>query len=439
MAGPLEALRVRVDAGGRIRDPIGTIGYGPLSPVRDEATGAPLLQLPAGFRYVSFGWTGDPMDDGTPTPRAHDGMAAFAGPEGRIRLVRNHEISDETGALPGPAFDQAAGGGTTTLEFDVSRGRLLRSWTSLSGTLRNCAGGTTPWGTWLTCEETLKSPSSDARLRERHGFVFEVPADGVASPTPLTAMGRFVHEAVAVDPETGRVYLTEDNGNSGFYRFTPRVRGRLSAGGTLEMLGVRGRPQLDTRRNQPAGVEYEVTWIPIPDPGRPHHKDDSRDGLGVFYQGFLEGATAFSRLEGAWYGRGAIFFDATTGGNAGHGQIWEYTPSRERLRLVFESPGAEVLNHPDNLCVSPRGGLAICEDGSGIQCMHGLSPDGGLFPFIVNNMDLRRGPLRGFSSNYRERELAGACYSPDGQWMFVNIQSPGVTFAITGPWGSGLL
>ena len=154
-------------------------------------------------------------------------------------------------------------------------------------------------------------------------------------------------------------------------------------------------------------------------------------------QGFAKGAARFGRLEGAWYGHGRIYFVSTSGGNVGQGQVFEYDPLNERLRLLFESPSADVLNAPDNLCVSPRGGLVLCEDGDGTEYVHGLTTDGVIFRFIENNADLRNTPINGFSGDYRGSEFAGACYSPDGKWLFVNIQSPGITFAIRGPWGGG--
>jgi secreted PhoX family phosphatase len=240
---------------------------------------------------------------------------------------------------------------------------------------------------------------------------------------------------VAVDPATGDVYETEDAGNnSGFYRFTPDAPGALHEGGTLEMLAVIGRPQFDTRTNQAADW-LDVEWVPIatPDP------DLAAGALTVFAQGFAAGGARFGRLEGAWYGKGRIYFVSTSGGNVGQGQIFEYDPLEGRLRLLFESPSADVLNAPDNLCVSPRGGLVLCEDGGGTEFVHGLTVDGQIFRFAQNNVDLRSTPVKGFSDDYRGSEFAGACYSPDGQWLFVNIQSPGITLAITGPWRTGSL
>jgi uncharacterized protein len=436
VATPFEALLARQQAGGTARDAV--LGYGPLAAVRDEATGLPLLQLPASFRYISYGWTGDPLEGDGRTPAAHDGMAAFAGQGTRVRLVRNHEVTTGPAFAPRHTYDEAAGGGTVTLEFDTSRGAWIGARASLSGTIRNCAGGPTPWGSWLTCEETLLEPGRDRPFKKEHGYIFEVPVDREPSREPLEAMGRFVHEAIAVDPKTGAVYETEDSGNAGVYRFTPEEPGDLDEGGRLEMLAVAGRPQFDTRVGQSANVEYPITWVPIKDPDRAHRDAAMADGSGVFSQGWAEGGAVFARLEGAWYSAGKIYVTATSGGAAKMGQVWEIDPNRSVLRLVYESPGAEMLNMPDNLCASPRGGLVLCEDGTANPSMHGLSIDGRIFRFARNNM-LLNGETRGLTGDFREGEFAGATFSPDGHWLFVNIQSPGVTFAITGPWANGLL
>ncbi len=433
MAAPLEALLARV------RDDAATngVGYGPLSQAVDETTGLPLLHLPQGFRYLSFGWTGDPLRGGTPTPRLPDGMAAFPGPGSSITLVRNHEVgAGET--FGGPRYDRSAGGGTTTLQFDPVRGRVTSEWASLSGTVRNCAGGPTPWGTWLTCEESLVAPGPGSSFRQPHGYVFEVPSVGRATGEPLVAMGRFVHEAVAVDPATGIVYETEDARESGFYRFLPTQPRDLAAGGRLQMLAVTGSPAIDLRTGQYPNARYPVGWVDIDDPDRAHADEAAADGRGVFQQGREQGAALFGRLEGAWYGGGLIYFTSTSGGDARMGQIWEFDPARDELRLVYESPSKDTLNMPDNICVSPRGGLVLCEDGTETPCLHGLTRDGRIFRLARNNVVLQ-GRKNGFRGDYTNSEFAGATFSPDGRWLFVNIMAPGITFAITGPWESSIL
>ena len=431
-AAPLHALRSRLDLGMPALD---GGGYGPLAPVKDATTGLPLLELPAGFRYLTFGWTGDAMENGKPTPHAHDGMAAFAGENGTVLLVRNHEIS----ALPAfgeTPYDPQAGGGTTTIVFDPKTEKAVGMRPSLSGTFRNCSGGPTPWGSWLTCEETVIGPGPANPTTKQHGYIFEVPHGGVSNAEPLKAMGCFVHEAIAIDPATGIVYETEDRSRAGLYRFTPKTRGRLADGGRLQMLAIDGRPRFDTSRAQRPGASYGVHWVDIADPDRPHIDAARGDANGVIQQGLDRGGAIFSRLEGAWFGDERLFVTATDGGDARTGQVWELDPESDRLRLVFESPGLHTLSLPDNLCLSPRGGLAICEDGTLVPCLQGLMRDGRIFRFARNAVKLAR-ERNGIAGDFTMQEVAGVTYSPDGAWLFVNIQTPGITFAITGPWAEG--
>ena len=424
-------------------------GYGPLVPTTDRTTGRPLLLLPRGFQYASFGHEASYAaalglapaigSDGYPTPGRHDGMAVFASDRKHVvRLVRNHEqgyapiptaASSYDRTLIGGstnAYDQRAAGGTTTLTFDTRTLELTDSFISLNGTSVNCAGGPTPWGSWLTCEETVNGRQNG--FQENHGYVFEVPADQdgpVTDPQPYRAMGRFPHEAVAIDPATGIVYETEDSGDtSGFYRFVPNRPGDLAAGGRLEMLAVRGRPGFVTNTGVTGtvGEPLPVEWVVIDDPDPAVITTES-----VYNQGRDKGGASFARLEGCWYDGGSIFFNATSGGNARAGQVWEYRPGRGgQLVLLFESPSATVLDAPDNITVSPRGGLVLCEDGGGEQFVRGLNERGEIFDFAKNNIE-------------GDNEFAGACYSPDGDVMFVNVQTPGVSFAIRGPWKRGSL
>jgi secreted PhoX family phosphatase len=438
---PLHALLARAEALSQRGTITGlrTAGYGPLVEAIDEATGLPLLKLPDGFRYVSFGWAGDPMSDERPTPSKHDGMAAFAAGPGRVRLVRNHEEGDGT-PFSRASYDPTAAGGTTTLEFDIDEGRFVSAHGSLSGTLRNCAGGPTPWGSWLTCEETT------AFTGAAHGYVFEVPADGPGNPAPLRDMGRFSHEAIAIDPVTGYVYETEDAGasllgffgassKSGFYRFVPHVNGRLSAGGRLFMLKVKGRSKLDLGDSYANGTTFDVEWVPVAKPDNP---DRTAPEDFVWDQGRALGAATFQRLEGCWYGNDRKIYIVSTNGGRGQGQIWVYDPAAETISLLFESPGKHVLNKPDHLTVSPRGGLVLCEDGGGDEFLHGLTIEGEIFAFAQNNVTLR-GERNGLAGDFTASEWAGPCYSPDGQWLFANIYEPGITVAITGPWQTGAL
>ena len=372
-------------------------------------------------------------------------MAAFS-VGGKIRLVRNHEVAPDAGKAGSAigdrarSYDTTAPAGTTTLVIDPVTRELERDWVSLSGTLKNCAGGPTPWGTWISCEETTLGAAKGrgAAGAERggfgreHGYCFEVPAagEGQAAPVPLRAMGRFVHEAVAVDPATGIVYETEDRGTAGFYRFLPDKPGSLGAGGRLQMLAVEKRPGYDTRKGQRVGTPLAVTWVDIDDPDP---KTTPMDERAVYRQGIARGAATFARLEGCWHSGGSIFLNATSGGDTGRGQVWRYRPTAAaggELTLLFESPGPEVLNMPDNLCVSPRGGLVLCEDNDdGVaQYVRGLTPDGRIF-------DLAKNIVPGFEAG----EFAGATFSPDGETLFLNIQSPGLTCAIWGPWKQGAL
>ena len=432
---PLEALW-RPDAAGRLAPD--DLGYGPLQPVNDESTGLPLLQLPEGFRYRSFGWTGDALESGTRTPGAHDGMAAFAGPGGTVALMRNHELPPGIAFDAKLAYDPQAGGGTTTVLFDPATRLVTSSRTSLAGTIKNCAGGATPWHTWLTCEETTVGPSENPALQRAHGYVFEVPLDGRPSLQPILEMGRFVHEAVAVDPETSVVYETEDRRRSGLYRFTPRSPRRLAEGGKLQMLAIDGAARADLRLGQRPGVRRGIHWVDIDQPDKAHVDPAGFDGGGVFAQGFERGGAIFGRLEGAWYSGGRIFVTSTDGGEAKMGQVWELDIREQEIRMIYQSPGAEVLNMPDNLVVSPRGGLVLCEDGTANPCVHGLTRDGKIVRFARNNVILN-GERNGFSGDFRNREFAGATFSPDGRWLFLNVQTPGFTVAITGPWERGIL
>ncbi|MAL98180.1 MAG: phosphatase [Alteromonadaceae bacterium] len=409
--------------------------YGPLMPAMDESTGLYLISLPEGFRYKTFGWTGDLMADGTQTPSAHDGMGVVAAKGNTVTMIRNHEKRGQGAAWSRLAYDSTAIGGTTNLTFDTYRGEWGESFASLSGTSTNCAGGLTPWGSWLTCEETTAGPETNDAAKT-HGWIFEVPAYGRASAEPLKAMGRFVHEAVAVDPATGIVYETEDRGTSGFYRFIPNDYGKLQNGGKLQMLRVLEGDNVNLSAGYANDTTWTVDWVDIEDPERAH-EPGTTNSLGVFKQGWAQGGARLSRGEGCWYDGGYIYFVSTSGGSAGEGQIFEYEPRSEKLRLVFESPSAAVLNSPDNIAVSPRGGIILCEDGSRPkQMLHGLTRDGQIFPFAENNVVLN-GEKNGFIGNYTGREWCGATFY--NQWLFVNIQTPGITFAITGPWDNGSL
>lgn len=440
VAGAFEAFRHNTAHGAARR----AVGFGPLRPTKDDATGLELLQLPEGFRYLSFGWAGDPMADGSPTPSAHDGMAVIGDAGGVLTLCRNHEVgrSGQNKADAAISYDPQALGGCTNLRFDANEGKWLDARRSIAGTLRNCAGGPTPWGSWLTCEETVMGVGDEeagvkVAFERDHGWIFEVPADRPSDAVPLKDMGRFVHEAVSVDPETGIVYETEDRGTAGFYRFLPNEKGNLKAGGRLQMLAAKGAA--DLRRGSKLGQAYDVAWVDIANPHLPH-SPGTKDELGVFSQGKAAGGSTFARLEGCWWGNGGAYAVSTSGGDAKAGQVWFYEPKEERLTLVYESPGKDVLDAPDNITVSPRGGIVLCEDGDApVSRLHGLTPDGQLFPLAANNIKLTGSGRNGLTGDFIGQEWCGATFSPDGNWLFVNIQTPGVTFAITGPWAAGSL
>jgi secreted PhoX family phosphatase len=262
---------------------------------------------------------------------------------------------------------------------------------------------------------------------ERHGYCFEVPASSEQSvrPVPLKDMGCFQHEAIAVDPKTGIVYLTEDRPAAGFYRFIPRKKRQLAAGGRLQMLAVKQRPNFDTRTQQNAGIRLPVSWVDIANPDPP---EAERDDLAVYKQGFAAGAATFARLEGCAYGKGRIFFDSTSGGDTKLGQVWEYAPKGEDqgvLTMLCQPTDPAVLNMPDNLCLTSKGSVIICEDNSTSNHLRVMSGKGKLGTLAKNVME-----------GFENREFAGVTFSPDFKTLFVNIQVPGVTLAIWGPWQS---
>jgi secreted PhoX family phosphatase len=440
-----------------------------LGPVADKRDGVVRLWLPPGFAYRSFHDTEQQviLDDGTVLPGRHDGMAAFKGRHGNTVLVRNHEVNNPVPPFGDPtqAYDTATGGGTTTIEV-TGHGEVIRAFTSLNGTQMNCAGGRVPWGSWVTCEETVNGPdvgpdftgASNVTLTQRHGFLFEVPADGQSDREPITGAGRFAHEAVTWDSDHDVLYLTEDNFAfpSGLYRFIPREspwkRKRLSKTGRLQMLAVRGMPNVNLAVNQVAGTTYRTRWVDIDDPNpsfpfTPGQTAPTTNDQALVYvgdQGRSQGAAWFSRLEGARYDRGVVYFTSTQGGGAaegfpdtvqgfgnGFGQVWAYDTSSGRLRVVFQSPGPEVLDFPDNITTSKKGTLVLCEDSTGDNFLRGLTRRGKLFDIALNRLVSSTGTPR-FGD-----EFAGATFSHDGRTMFVNIQaSRGLTFAIWGPWGS---
>ncbi|HYP99237.1 MAG TPA: alkaline phosphatase PhoX [Polyangiaceae bacterium] len=421
--------------------------YGDLVP-RDG-----VISLPEGFSYVLLAAAETAMSDGRAMPGAHDGMACFAGKGSQVVLLRNHELSANDQASSDPKlYDALGAGGVTATIFDTATGKEVKSFAVLLGTIENCNGGTSLSGSWLTCEETTEGEA--AGFKKPHGYVFEVPAtsEGVlAAPEPLRAMGRFEHEAARQD-ESGVVYMTEDNGDpaDGFYRFVPTDKLDLAKGGQLQMLAVKGQPQLVTYTGQTVGVEYATEWVDIADPDPSNAEDDPG---AVFKQGLALGGAQFMGLEGLALQGGVAYFVASEAGDEERGQVWRFTPKGDSggtLELLYESRDGAVLDQPDNITVSPQGAILMCEDGDGEDIDGGdnwlrvLTQNGEVFDFAQNlkpidlhDIDDEDFPDAGAA--FGASEFSGVCFSPDGKWMFLNVQYPGLTLAITGPWENGAI
>jgi secreted PhoX family phosphatase len=422
---------------------------GPLRPDASE-----LLDLPDGYSYTVVSRAGDTMFDGLRVPNAHDGMAAFAGENGRIVLVTNHELrpahqngsafagdfASQPSAVTDKVYDPGGGktpgaGGTTTTVYNPMTRTTERQHLSLAGTELNCAGGPTPWGTWLSCEECFESSGNDmsagriVRRDKSHGYVFEVPADreDLVEPIPIRAMGRFEHEAAAIHERTGIVYMTEDRHHSLFYRYIPNVPGELLEGGKLQALAIDGQPSFMTHNwsSEPKivpGESMSTRWIEL------HDVDPAENDLRL--RGAAQGAATFARGEGLCADGENFAFTCTIGGPARLGQVFAYQPSRYEgqpkeqdapgaLTLIAEASHESILRNADNITFAPWGDLIACEDTSSHCGLVGIRPDGSQYQLADNA--------------YSNSELAGACFSPDGKILFVNVQYPGLTLAITGP------
>jgi uncharacterized protein len=438
LGGPISAMAAR-RAGGRSAR---AVGYGDLVPTAEEETGEVFLELPRGFRYRVISTQADMMSDGKPTPGIFDGTDAFEGRNGTTILIRNHE--NRSRALEIPVVvpnskrydpDMNVRGGNTKLVVGRDR-RVIESFAVLGGTHTNCAGGGTPWGTWVTCEEIFNYGSVENNVTPGtgvpHGFAFEVPADASSpvDPQPILSAGRFSHEAVAW--VRGALYETEDRDDASLYRFVPdrppREHGDLASnGGILESLAIVGRPNFDANLANP-GETYPVEWVTIDEP---NPLEDT-----VRRQAQDKGAVIFDRTEGAWEADGRLYFDCTTGGEAQLGQLWQFTPRGRgggELKLIYESTAVEDLENPDNLVVVPdTGDVLLQEDSSGEQFIRGVNRRGEIYDFahtVLNNT-----------------EFCGGCFSPDGKTFFVNqqgdrvdvgaepaLETAGVTYAIWGP------
>jgi len=416
-----------------------------------------LLDLPDGFSYTVVSRYGDSMSDGLTVPGEHDGMAIFDGGNGRLNIVCNHELEptskvggfgdgylDFPESMKSRLYDRGSDrtphlGGTTTTIYDPVRRQVDRQFLSLCGTEYNCAGGKTPWGSWLTCEESFTGAglaTTEAGVEvtsdKNHGYIFEVPASAteLVNAVPLKEMGRFQHEAAAVHKPTGIIYLTEDQWHSLFYRFLPNVPGKLQEGGRLQALAIVGEPAKSTHNWDRVDIAVDqplaTHWIDLDD------VDSDKDDLRL--RGASLGAATFARGEGLTNADNHFAFACTIGGPARLGQIFVYEPSpiegtaREqespgRLKLLAEGSEDSLFRNCDNLTQAPWGDLIVCEDtvGTPASCgLVGVRPDGSQYR-IANNA-------------YSSSEVAGVCFSPDSKIMFVNIQYPGMTLAVTGPW-----
>jgi secreted PhoX family phosphatase len=416
-----------------------------------------LLDLPDGFSYTVVSRKGDSMSDGLVVPGEHDGMAIFDGENGRLNIVCNHELAptsrvgafgDSYRGLPESTksrfYDRGSDitphlGGTTTTIYDPMSRQVERQFLSLAGTQYNCAGGRTPWGSWLTCEESftgiglVKTESGvEVTSDKRHGYVFEVTSSAteLVDALPLKDMGRFKHEAAAVHEPTGIIYLTEDQWHSLFYRFLPNEPGQLHKGGRLQALAIVDEPAKATHNWDRVDIAVDrplaTHWIDL------DNVDSDVDDLRL--RGAALGAATFARGEGLSVADNHFAFACTIGGAARLGQVFVYEPSpfegtdQEQespghLRLLAEGSENSLFKNCDNLTQAPWGDLIVCEDtvNSTAACgLVGIRPDGSQYR-IGNNA-------------YSASEVAGVCFSPDGEIMFVNIQYPGMTLAVTGPW-----
>jgi secreted PhoX family phosphatase len=416
-----------------------------LSPLFLEHDPSLPMALPKGFSCSLLSKTGDVMDDGLLVAGKPDGMATFDMGDELIAIIRNHENEvdwftqspygkdaallaniDRAKLYDAGEGNNPALGGCSTMIYDMKQRKMVRQFMSLAGTERNCSGGRTPWGTWITAEESDKVPS--ARHKQYHGFAFEVKPTLeplLQYPIPLKAMGRFMREAVVVDPASGVIYQTEDRENSLFYRFIPNVNDNLLAGGILQALVVHEKTQLDTsnwkERTVSVGDVLACEWVTLDDVEAP--KDDLR------LRGAERGAAKFARGEGMCLAGGSLFFVCSNGGANKQGQIWRYTPDSQggTLELFMESPARAVMKNPDNICVGPYGQLFVCEDnleGGNVKNRILMINEAGKPTVFAENM-------------LNASEFSGVCFSPDGSTMFLNVMdSPGATYAITGDWKS---
>ena len=407
-------------------------------PIQSDPNG--ILKLIKGFKYKIISKKGQKMSDGLTVPDHADGMASFKGKNGRIILVRNHEIGhfktlekllDKNPMQKNKNFikkfssymydkgknNSPCGGGTTTIIYNPKTQKVETEYLSLAGTLVNCGGGITPWNTWISCEETVDVKGNN--LTKNHGYNFEViPSENIKLNVakPLKAMGRFRHEAMAIDPQTSIAYQTEDRDDGLIYKFIPNVKRKYIKGGKLQALMIKGMSSNDTRNWNEVifkkNIKYQVDWLDLNQVDNP--KDDMR------FRAADKGAAVFARPEGIWYDKNYIYFTCTTGGAKKIGQVWKMHVADQTLEMMFESYSSDVMKKCDNITIAPWGDVIICEDGKGKDRLIGLKQDGSTYIIAEN-----------FLNN---SEFAGVNFAPDGKTLFVNIYSPTMTIAITGPW-----
>jgi hypothetical protein len=350
--------------------------YGPLQPA--DANG---IMLPRGFRSRRIAQGLLPVaGTGYVWHLFSDGQATYATSDGGFILVSNSEV-------PSPGE-----GGASAIKFRAD-GSIEDAYRILSGTSTNCAGGGTPWGTWMSCEE------HDA------GLVWECDPLGVKDALARPAMGVFSHEAVCVDPVGQRVYLSEDDGEGGFYRFTPERYPDCSAG-LLEIATV--------------GADRTVTWTRVPDPSAARGPTRQQ----------VKGSTRFRRGEGIWFDSGIVYL-ATTGDNKVHA----YNTGTETIEVVYD--GGAITTPPilrvDNVTVSKSGDLFVCEDPGDIG-MGIVTPEGEAARFLQVVGPGQVNPVS--ATEDVQSEITGVIFDPTGKRMFFSAQRSflvGVIYEVTGP------
>lgn len=343
-------------------------------------------------------------------------MGCFELDDGRWALMRNHELGKSARSMsplhgrqrpPKEAYDARSHGGVTRVVLDA-QGKVLSSNLVLAGTSRNCAGGMSPWG-WLSCEESVEPD---------HGHVFLCPIEAahVQAPRRIDAYGRFLHEAVAIDPDDHAAYLTEDRADGCLYRFVPRDRELPFGAGKLQAMAVVGRARFKLGAELPPNAEFRLHWVDVP------AKEGNTDNLR--YAAQERGAAVVTRGEGIWRLRDGFAFTSTSGGPLASGQIFHLRPARDggNLRLIAQANDQRVLDMPDNLTVTPWGDLLVCEDNLRAPFVRLVTRRGRVLPFAFNRAT--------------KSEFAGVCFSPDGSLLFVNIQEQNLTLAIEGPWST---